>query len=189
MNVLKGAIVASIAVFAWGFVFWWSQLPYRALNQINDANGAEVSSYLKAQFLHSGIYMFPSPSDDLNHLKKARETGSAMTVYVLANEDSLPLWAMALAGFLRTLLATLLIGWALRIALPGLSGRYSAKVGFVVLVAFAMIGYGESADPIWWYSPWAWNLVKALHDVVAWTIAGLVLSFFIEDTGSSQSLP
>jgi len=180
MNVLKGAVAASIAVFAWGFVFWWSQLPYRTLNQVDNANEAEVSSYLQAQFLHSGVHMFPKPGDDPRNLEDFRKkAGSAITVYRLADEDMLPLWGTLLAGFLRIFVATLLIGWALKLALPGLRDRYSAKVGFIVLIAIGMAIYRNLGDSIWWYYPWSWSLVKALHDVVAWIIAGLVLSCFI----------
>jgi len=177
MKILKGAMTASIAVFLWGFIFWWSQLPYSALNQLDEADA--VTREFRARFPRSGVYMFPKPNDYLPNLKEALETGPAMTVYVLSPEDTLPVWVMLLAGFGRILFTTLLLGWILKISLPALQPGYPSRVGFVMLIALAMVAYRDFADPIWWNYPWAWNRLKAFYDLVSWAIAGMILATFI----------
>jgi len=178
VNVLKAAFVASIAIFVWGFVFWWSPLPYRTLKQIDTSN-EDVMSYLRTQFSNTGVYMIPYPGDDLSNLGKLRETGTAMTVYVLSDDDSLPVWGSLLAGFARIFAATSLAGWALLRALPALRNTFSARALFILLIAAALVVYKDLADPIWWYFPWSWNLVKAFYDVVAWLLASLILAALI----------
>ncbi len=179
MNVLKGAVVASIAVFLWGFMFWWPHLPYSALGHLGQIDEEDaVAQELRARFPRSGVYMFPKPGDYRRNPEGIRETG-AMTVYILTPEDALPLWGMLLAGFGRILFATLLLGWVLKTSLSALRPRYPSRVGFVVLIALAVVAYRDLADPIWWNYPWAWNLLKAFHDLVSWTIAGMILAAFI----------
>lgn len=181
MQLLKASVVASLAVFALGFAFWWSPLPYLALDRLDESSQEEISSYLKAQFTETGLFLVPSPDDLVEALRDSPEPGPAITIHVVAREDIKPWWMLLLIGFLRLFVAVLLAGGLLILALPVLP-TYASRLWFVTRVGIVVVWYRDLADAIWWYHPWVWSLVKASYDLAAWVLVGVVLAGFIKKT-------
>jgi hypothetical protein len=174
-DVLRGIFFSAIIVYSWGLVFWWSALPYRAMRHSYDSS--EVSRYLESRFPDSGTYVIPDY--DVYPPPEASDRDVAITVIVLAKEDLPSNAGILAAGFIHALVMSALIAYLLCLVRPAL-GSYRSRVLFVAVAGVTTAISCDLIDPIWWYRPWSWNVVKSIYDCLTWVAAGLVLALFIK---------
>ena len=93
-----------------------------------------------------------------------------------------------LLGFIHQLITVLLLAALLSMALPALP-RYLSRVVFITLAGIVAAFFINLGDPIWWHHPWPLHLVAALHNVVAWFLAALLLAIFIKPGAPSPAAP
>ena len=84
VRALAGIVIATLAVYVWGFAFWGaSGLPYTAWKPVPDEAGA--AQMLLEHFPADGTYAIPGHGDP-DTLAKALETGPVAFVHVTARE-------------------------------------------------------------------------------------------------------
>jgi hypothetical protein len=179
-KLLKGAIVGGIIMFAY---LWasWMLLPWHKTTMMSFKDDKAVASVLSKNAEKSGIYMLPhcewksgKAADDAT----APETAPAVEkpfafVSVFTKGVDMKDMAPALAKqfglcLLGAFLLTCLLKKAACCGCPILS---SLKVGILV-AAFHYL-----PNIIWFHFPLNYSLVGAADDVIAFTLAGAVISW------------
>lgn len=177
-GMLLGSLLAAVAMFVWGFVFWTTPLGKAAMSHGVDADRAQEA--LRGLFPEDGAYFVPDMAEGESQeswLERHRRGPLAMVFVHRAGAN--PMEPMTFVnGFLHMLITCVLIAWLLGKALPALP-TYGARLGFVLLAGFAAAFWGHAADPIWFYNPWRFHLLAMVYDLGAWGLAGLILARFV----------
>lgn len=180
MRYVVGGLLAAVAMFIWGAVFWMSPLPMSVIGQSTDdaALGAAMTEHLPA----SGSYFVPGMGDDIETFNRLHAAGPVAVIHVDIDGSPAMDPKVFIKGFVHHLGVALLTAWLLAIALgPGSSGNpslagYWQRVGFVVLVgATASFAY-DLGGTVWWPIGLDHGLITAAYNIVNWTIAGLILA-------------
>jgi hypothetical protein len=171
-----GTILATVALFVWGAVFWMNPLPYTYLERTSD--DAQAGQALLAHFPRTGTYILPGPHHEEATLKRLHEAGPLAMVHVVKQGRPLMAGSTFALGFLQELVVVMLIGALLHLARNSLT-RYVARVRFVTVAGIAAAVFSDFGAPIWWNHPWPFHLVSAIYAVTGWFVVGLVLAAFI----------
>lgn len=172
---LLGTIIAAVAGFIWGAVFWMSPLPNNAIGQAKSDTllGAE----LKLTLNETGVYYLPSGDPTGEEFQKLHRAGPIAMIFYQRKG------AEPMAG--STFAAGLVHGWAsialtailLGMALPALAS-YGKRVGFVALVGIVSTVFSSIGGTVWWPIPLDWALIMSTYEIIFWVIAGLILAAF-----------
>lgn len=183
-QLLLGSLLAAVALFIWGAVFWMSPLPNIVLGQARDDEAAGRA--LLENFPESGTYVIPSEQHDEATFTRLHEAGPIATIHV--RREGAPAMApqVFIYGFLHGLLACFLLGLLMKMALPGLP-TYGLRVGFATLAALTAGVFLELGQVIWWSHPPALHLLNLVWSATAGLIAGLVLAYFLRPSGASAA--
>ena len=162
-------VLSGVVLFIWGF-FSWAVMPwhYTVANEFSSEQA--VAQVLKENAPRAGIYYLPFAEED----HKAGET--AAFVNVLPDGAEMNMGKQMGQALLGQMLAALLVLLLLR----NTSGlNYLQRVGFVALVGLT-VGF-VSHFPYWnWFGfADAYVLVTILDSVIAWTLAGFVMAWFV----------
>jgi hypothetical protein len=177
MKLVFGCVLAAIAMFVWGAVFWMSPFPVSTLART--ADDVAAGKALLEHFPVSGTYFIPGHYNDPGKIAELSAAGPIATVHLLREGRPMMDPRLLVQGFLHGLMSVFLLALLLQLALPGL-GSYGARVGFTLLAGLAAAIFINLGDPIWWYQSWGWHLYRALYTVSAWLVAGLVLAAFVK---------
>ena len=186
VRLLIGAVLSSIVLFVWGYLFWVvSPLRFGVLRTI--PNEEAIIDALKKNLPETGVYL--SPFAEESRFKEDREAAQkeltekhkegplVQIIYRKNGVDPMSPATFA-SGFANMLVASLLIGLLLKLALPGLAS-YSSRVLFVFVAGvFAAVAI-DLSTPIWFHQPWDLPLFNALYHASSWFLAGLVLGAVI----------
>lgn len=177
-RVLLGSIVAGIAVFVWGFVFWGigGSLPASSLSRTSD--DAAAGQALMQHLPQTGTYLIPGQYNPEELQKSLFEAGPVAMVFY--NREGKPMMSgpQMAQGLLHSTVISFVIGLALFFlgnALPG----YGDRVRLVAVMGLASAVMAPIANIIWWYYPAGWQLWNMLYQAVAWLVMGLVLAHFV----------
>jgi hypothetical protein len=182
VRLLVGALLASVVLFGWGFLFWEkSPLRYAVLKPV--PNNETVVGVLQKNLPESGVYL--SPFADESGSREDRETAEkelrekhrqGPRVEVIYRKEGIdPISSVVFGvGFAHMFLSSLLIGLLLKLALPGLPS-YSSRVLFVFVAGVFSAVWVDLSTPIWFHHPWGLPLFNALYHASSWFLAGLIL--------------
>lgn len=171
-----GTLLATVALFVWGAVFWTNPLPYTRLEKTDD--DAQAGAALLAHFPRTGTYIIPGPHNEATTLTRLHEAGPLAMVHLVREGRPVMSGATFGLGFLQELVVVMLVGGLLHMARPSLP-TYVQRVRFVTLAGFAAVVFSELGAPIWWNHPWPFHIVSAVYGVTGWFVVGLVLAAFI----------
>lgn len=176
---ILGTLLASLAVFVWGALFWATPLSAPALQHAPDAPA--VAATLAAQLPATGTYFLPDPAAgamDADAWAAQHRAGPLVTIhYRRAGAEPMSAATFAL-GFLQIAAAMLLVALLLRRVASALGG-YGARVAFVVLLGVLGVVWSNLGQPIWYFYPWTYPLFTSLYDVVAFALGGAILARFV----------
>ena len=189
---LIGSLVSAMVLFFWGFVFWGlSPIPYMFMHRFNDQG--EVAKTLERNAPESGAYYLPFPGDakstDPEVVKSLQENSrKGPLVEVQYNKDGVEMDSPVgyAVGFGQILLSCLLVGLLLWMALPNLKA-YPARVLFVFLAGVFASAAITLAEPIWFHHPWQGVVNVAVHHLVGWLLAGLVMGLVMRPKAASAA--
>ena len=181
-----GSLVATIVMYVWGAVFWMSPQPYQVLQRT--ANDAAIGKLLRDNFPESGTYLVPGAYNDKQTAAALFKAGPIATIHLQREGAEMMSPKVLLLGFIHQLITVLLLAALLSMALPALP-RYLSRVVFITLAGIVAAFFINLGDPIWWHHPWPLHLVAALHNVVAWFLAALLLAIFIKPGAPSPAAP
>lgn len=181
MRFAVGVILAALASFVWGMVYWGANpLPYTSWKQAPD--DAAAGRALREHFPESGTYYVPGMRHEPETLARLYRNGPVAFVHVTARDGRPqhdPL--VMVKGLALYLTAAFVLGLLVRMVAPALH-TFGRQAGFAVLGGAAAALLIDGGDAVFWYLPAAWKLHQAVYDFTAWTIAVLVLGRFVRPT-------
>lgn len=172
-----GTLLAALAMFVWGSIFWANPLPYTMLQQAPDDRAAGQA--LVSVFPETGTYLVPGQQHPPEELADLHRAGPVAMVFIQREGVNPMEPSVFIGGFLHMLLTAFLIAAVLRLAAPALP-RYGQRVVFVAVAGVAVAVWSNLGQPIWWHQPWTFHLLTAVYDLGAWLVAGLVLARFVQ---------
>ena len=178
-RVLLGSLLAAVVMFMFGFVFWGlSGMPDKVLAGATNEDAARTT--LTQMFPSDGFYKVPYSSDweDEGFRSKIKE-GPIATVIIQHEgkdpDDFMPMLMGLAYQFVCILLIAILLSMA-----SGALASYGKRLGFVIIAGIAIGVYSNIGDTIWWNYPRDYPLFTMGYDIVAWTLAGIVLAAIIK---------
>lgn len=172
---ILGTLIAAVAGFVWGAVFWMSPLPNNTIGQAKSDTllGAE----LKLTLNETGVYYLPSGDPGSEDFQKLHRAGPIAMIF-FQREGAEPMAGSTFAaGFVHGWVSIALAAVLLGIALPALGG-YASRVGFVTLIGVTSSVFSDIGGTVWWPIPLDWAIIMSIYAVVFWLIAGLILAAF-----------
>ena len=169
-----GTLLGGIIVFVWMMVSWMV-LPWHctAMNQFKDE--AAVAAVVMENTEEDGVYVLPSmcgPGSMEEHMAATRK-GPVMFAAVRKYGADMESPAPYIIGFIITLLSAFLITYLWMFS--GGTG-YWRGVGFFTLVGLVVGVVGGLPNWNWWGFSIEYVGVEILDSVIAWFLAGLVIS-------------
>ena len=176
-RLLIGSVLASLAVFLWGWMFWNGPLTSAVYTEILDQD--TVANDLLAQLRSTGVYFLPYDPHDWQDTMERQRRGPVATIHFRREGVEPQSPGILVRGFLHVLISVVILAFALRMAASALP-RYADRMRFTALLALAAAVFANLDQPIWWHQTWGFHLVNAFYDFSAWLIAGLFLAAFIQ---------
>jgi len=168
-------ILSSVVVYMWGFFFFaFSGLTEKAVLKVED--DLLTGEVLKEHFPQNGVYFFPNSSENEQEMDQRYKAGPVAIIHMV-NVDGREMMdsGIMISGFCHIMLTSIFLCMLLGLVNAGLSG-WIARVGFFVFVGFLIAFYSEVGVAVWWQISWTWQLINALHDWVAISLAGLIIA-------------
>jgi hypothetical protein len=171
-KIIKGAILGGLVMFAW-FSLSWMVLPWHHHGIMPFKDEAAVAATLEANAPESGIYVVPHT--DMNKAEQATARPFAFVSVFAPGVD-----------MKAAMPATMLKGLALYVVLAGLLSCLLAKSGGPCCPVGLSFKTGLLAGLaaflplwIWWHFPCTFVAIGILDYLVAFTLAGFVVSKLI----------
>lgn len=184
-RLFSGSLLAAVAMFIFGAVYWSSPIIGAGSKRI--ADDEVVQGLLRQAFPETGIYWVPSTdlyAQDPERYAALHETGPVAMINIVQDPGPPMAAETFAAGFIHEWLVCFLIGLLLMKAAPALPG-YGARVGFVFFAGFVMALFVNLGAVIWWRMPLVFQLADGLYNIAAWLLAGLVLARFVPEQASA----
>ncbi len=171
-----GSLVAAVAMFFWGFLFWGATtLPYQVLKPVTDLPALQQA--LRAALPETGVYLLPHPNQaSQEEVAKLMAQGDFGRI-IFMREGVQMGGGTFLWGFLHNLATAFFLALLLRAAAPS---SYGAGLTLVVLAGIAGAIASNLGKPIWYFHPWGVHMVDFVYDVTLAGVAGLVLAKFVK---------
>lgn len=135
-----GTLLATLAVFAWGAIFWMNPLPYSFFAKTTD--DAATGKVLLERFPASGTYLILGLQDDQRKFTELYKAGPIGMVHLQRQGDEAMSVKTLAQGFLQELVVVMLIGALLTMAGASLQ-TYVARVRFVTITGVAAVVFGS----------------------------------------------
>lgn len=178
-RLVLGGLVAGLAMWLVGFIFWGPLLGWIPLSALSDANAQAVQQALAANLgpAGSGTYAIPSTATTAGTVLHAQ--GPVATIHFMnrgfpAFDTIAMIWGLVLAVG-----CALVGGVALRMVAGGL--YFTERIRLVALFAVAVAGYTHIGQPVFNHTPWGYFIYLFVSDVVTWIAAGAVLAKFLPE--------
>ena len=171
-----GVLLAALAAFVWGALFWLNPLPTTLMKQTADDEA--IQELLREHFDESGIYFIPGPGNDAETLERLATRGPVASVFIQLEGQTPMQFRPFMAGLAHSVVSTFLLGLLMLMARRALPS-YGNRVSFAALAGMAGAFFAFLINPVWFSQPWGWHLLLALYMVTGWIVAGLVLAAFI----------
>ena len=177
-RLLTASLLAGLAMFAWGFLFWTVLMPGpRAFSSADDS--AALSEALVTYLPETGTYALPVWEGTEKQMEEKFATGPVATIFFHRDGVTAMSPLTFLFGYLQMTLACLVAALLLHMTASALPS-YGSRVAAVFLLGLAGTLFLELAQPIWWHHPWRFHLLYSLYACVSWLLAGTVLGAMIK---------
>ncbi len=187
MKLLLASLLAAIVSFAWSYVSWM-QLDWHEAGVRDFKDEVAVIDAIKENATGGrGIYMLPYNRKPLNFAseeekaqlkanhEKALNDGPYMYAIVRPGKKDGDMTQSLIRGFVRSLLASLLIGALMTPLVISYAGRVSFAAA---LGAFAGLAV-DVQQWIWFELPTRDLIVNMADHFIEWSLAGVVLGLFL----------
>lgn len=183
---LLGGVLAGVALYLVGFLFWGTPLSQLAFNKLSDPQVA-VAHQALAQTLTptgTGAYLIPAPDTAGGSVLY----GKGPVAMVHFNSSGFPVVDSGAlgAGLVLALVTGLLIAFALGTVATRVPDFYS-RARLVILFALAITLYTEIGQPIFNHFGFGYWIYLFIGDFVGLTVAGLIVARWFLPRGGIQS--
>lgn len=196
MKLFVAALLAAILSFAWGFLSH-NVLTWHDKGRSDFKNEKAVAEVIKANATYGvGIYTLPYPRKAVSYAEPAeqkkldealqadRKSGPYVYAIVRPGSREEDMIMNLVWSFGRSFLGALLLGTLLHQTILAFPGRlaFCAAAGLFAGVVCIL------PQNIWFELPWRNVLIVVTDHIIEWTLAGLVLSFFLGREPTQQDL-
>ena len=176
-RILAASLIAAVALFMWGFLFWTVLEP--AVGVIQTAPDEVALAQDLAEHLSTeGTYFIPTDTRDQQAWMDRHQAGPLATVMFRPGGAPAMDPGVFLRGFLHMLASILLMAFLLR-WIARFLGSYGQRLGFVVWVGAIEAVFSNLGRPIWYFQPWDYHLLQAAYTLSSWALVGVILAWFL----------
>jgi hypothetical protein len=176
-----GALLAAIAIFMWGFLYWGSGLVDPFTHMPAEAETA-IGEALKSNLPGDGVYFVPDSKVGTPDEWMQRMAAGPVAMISFRTGGTAPMATTMVLGFLHMLATTLLLAALLHYIVP--AATYAARFQLVVAIGVIASVFAHLGQPIWWHWPWSHAILGAIYDVGAYVIAAAILAYFVTPAGA-----
>jgi hypothetical protein len=171
-----GALLAAIAMFVWGFVYWGSGLVDPFAHMTPEAETA-LGEALKANLTVDGVYVLPDSKNGTEEDWMQRMSAGPFAMANFKSGGTPPMGTTLALGFVHMLVTTILLAVLLMYVTP--AATYFDRLKIVAAIGLIAAVFVHFAQPIWWHYPWTYAVLGAIYDFGAYLISGAVLAYFV----------
>ncbi len=171
-RVLIGSLVAAVAMFLIGFVFYGTPLFSNAYKTAPFETQMTVQQALKA-LPASGTYFIPMGEGE-EAMAAHRAGPTAMLRVSLQGSEMMDPMAMV-KGFVHMVVSAFLLGLLLLRIAPKM-WNFGERMAVVVAASLAVVVFTRLGEPIWFRADWPFTLYVAITDMISLTVAGFILA-------------
>ncbi|QDT65737.1 hypothetical protein [Calycomorphotria hydatis] len=189
-----GIVIAAIALYAFGFLYWGVS-PFGTFVWERPKDPEAVRAFLKEHFPENrtyGIPVFPAPDggeDAKNEFAKAHAEGPVAIVH-MTNVDGRPALdsSIMIKGFILNAICIMLVANIMKFVVTSLP-TYISRLLFVLSLGLLVAIFTQAGDIVWWKIDWQWKSYIAVYDLGSFLIIGAILAHYIspEDKQKSSS--
>jgi hypothetical protein len=176
---LLGALGGGFVLFVWSSIWWaMSGIPVAAIRTFKDE--AAVERVLRENAPEPGYYVLPTPNVPGDHAeKRMQKVATGMFVAATVNANGLgPIGPQLGTSFLGNVICAAIATWMLLMA----SGHsYGQRVLFCTLAGLFAGMCCLYPQIVWWGYPARYIALAILDQIIAWTLAGLLLARITRD--------
>jgi hypothetical protein len=183
---LLGGVLAGVALYLVGFLFWGTPLSQLAFNRPGDPQVAAAHQALAETLTPTGTgtYLIPAPDTAGGSVLY----GKGPVAMVHFNTSGFPVvdgGALGM-GFLLAILTGLIIALALG-AIGSRVTDFFSRAQVAILFALAGTVYTELGQPVFNHFGWGYWIYLFLSDFIGLSVAGLIIARWFLPRGGIQS--
>jgi len=187
IRVIWGSLVAAVAMFIIGFIFYGPLgLKTLATKSVDDAPALAIQQVLKANLPQTGTYMIPNDTRSGGQTAMYG-TGPIATVHYNSSGFVAALDPATIGkGFLFNFVVALLIG----LALIGIDGRvtdFGSRARVEAIIGIAGSAFTNLGEPLYYHHDWPHFLYAFVADGLMLTAAGVIVAWFLKPPPESQA--
>ena len=178
-RVLIGALLASVVMFVWGFLFWGiSPVPKRFMKSVPDETG--LAQKLQEALPETGLYILPNMGPGVSQEEfMRRHLAGPLAQITFVRQGTNPMGGGTMGGgWLHMFGAAVLMGLLL-LQVPGAPTAYQ-RFCILALVAAVAAYWTNLGKPIWWHQPWDFHVLYAVYDLTSLLIAAAILGWYVK---------
>lgn len=190
MRLIVAALLGGIVVFFWGFVSHVA-LPIGNMGFAYAKAEDPVIAVLRDNLAGEGVYVVPGLTPEqyedeaatAAYSEKSKANPYALIVYQPQGRDGMQMGVQLAREWATNTVSALAVAWVLSLGAFGFGRRVavSATMGLFAWLVVSM--------PYWnWYRfPWEFTLANLIQNVVGWTLAGLVMAWWLGRSAHRQT--
>jgi hypothetical protein len=183
---LIGALVAAVAMFIIGFIFFATPLAKLGTGSLDDGRAASVQQALAGNLPGTGTYSVPAAGTPQQTVMYGK--GPVATIHY--NTKGFPSAdpAAMIGGFIHMFVVALLMAVGLFTISRYVPG-FGEQMRLLVLGVLGATAFMRLGEPIWYHHDWAHAMYMFVADSVTLIVAGLIILKLLPRIAASRSAP
>jgi hypothetical protein len=181
---LLGAVLAAIAMFVIGFIFYATPLQKIAVTSADDAQAAAVQQALAANLPRTGTYFIPGADTPAQSTMYSQ--GPVATVHYNMGGFAVAAPDVMIGGFIHMLVVTAFMAAGL-LMLSRRVDDFAEQLKLLILGVLGATIFIRLGSPIWYHQDWAYAIYTFLADSISLGIAGLIILKLLPKTATAEA--
>lgn len=183
---LIGAVVAAVAMFILGFIFFATPLAKLGSSSLDNGRAAAVQQAMAANLPKTGTYHVPSADTPEQTVMYGQ--GPIATIHYNTSGFSVADPASMIGGFIHMLVVTLLMAVGL-FTVSRYVASFSERVRLLMLGTLGATIFMRLGEPIWFHQDWTHAIYLFVADTVSLGVAGLIILKLLPRTHMAAAAP
>ena len=183
-RVIIGALVAAIAMFIIGFIFFATPLARLGTANLEDAQAAAVQNALAVNIPKTGTYSVPGIDTPAQTNMYSR--GPIATVHYNTGGFAATDPTTIVGGLVFNFVIALLIGAAL-IGIDRRVPDFGSRARVAVIIGVAASAFTHLSEPIYFHHDWPHFIYLFIADGAMLAAAGIIIAWFLPKSGAAAS--
>ena len=181
-----GAVVAAVAMFILGFLFFSTPLAGIGTKSLPDPQAAAVQTALAQNLPGTATYAVPSDATAGQTTLYGR--GPIATIHYNSSGFAIGNPAIMIGGFIHMLVVTFLMAIGLYIVSRYVAS-FAERVKLLILGTLGATIFMRLGEPIWFHHDWGHAIYLFVADTVSLGVAGLIILKLLPRTHLASAAP